>query len=306
MAKRKKKLPEKDPAQALYDALTAQGVQEARAHTTPPKRFRASEASDCRRKIWHRHNGDRPKPRDATGFVYGILGDVDHDVSRQLLNHHGIPVGGVEFDPVTGEATETMFHREEIMVPLGQREIPITITCRADGEINTPRGMAVLEIKGMGFYPYQWLTKAFETDGHDGALARVAEKHKSYLYQCQITMALTGHKLCYLLVKDRSTGTLGLHNKETGERSGIYIEFDQELYDEILQRFAYVKKKTEDGEPPVAEFADGSFNCNYCDFHYRCHGAAQRRQRGEEPAILYPGPQFEEYTDNEPVPDPAS
>ncbi len=295
-----KKKAEKDPAQALYDALNEQGIHEARNHTAPPRRFRASEASDCRRKIYHRHSGARPKPRDAQGFIYGINGDADHDISRQMLNHHGIEVGGVTFDPVTGEAVEHLFYREEVMVPMGQREIPVTVTCRADGEINTPRGMAVLEIKGMGFYPNQWLNKAFETDGHDGALARVHEKHKSYLYQCQVTMALTGHKLCYLMVKDRSTGTLGLHNKETGERSGIYIEFDPDLYAEILQRFAYVKMKLEKDEVPIPEFADGSFNCNYCDFHYLCHGATNRRNRGEEPAILYPGPQFEEHVDEQP------
>jgi CRISPR/Cas system-associated exonuclease Cas4 (RecB family) len=284
----------KDPVQALYDSLNNDGVEEVRAHSPPPRRFRASEASKCVREIYHRLNGDRPAPRDAQGFIYGINGDADHDITRQLLTHHGIPVGGVTFEP-DGSVKEHMFYRETIPVLQQGRQIPVELTCRADGEIDTPRGNAVLEIKGMGHYPYKWLNKAFEDGGHDAAAAYVREKNKSYVYQCMVTMYLTGHKLCYLLVKDRGTGTLGLHNADTGERSGIYIEFDEELFDEILNRFAYVKRKLEDGEPPQPEYASGSRDCGWCPFNYLCHGATERRARGVEPAVLYPGPQFEEY-----------
>lgn len=284
----------KDPVQSLYDSLTEDGMNEARHHTAPPRRFRASESSDCVRKIYHRLNGDRPAPRDAAGYIYGINGDADHDITRQLMNHHGIPVGGVTFSE-EGEATEHMLKRQTFTVESAGQNIEVEVTSRADGELETPQGPAVLEIKGMGFYTYDWLNKAFIKGGHDGALERIHAKHKSYLYQTQVTMALTGHKLCYLLVKDRSTGTLGLHNPDTGERSGIYIEFDEALFQEILNRFAYIKRKLGEGSPPPPEFASGSRECSFCPFQYLCHKAREREQRGESPHILYPGPQFEEY-----------
>lgn len=289
----------KDPVQALYDSLDEEGIEGARAHTAPPRRFRASEASKCVRETWYRLSGCRPAPRQARNFIYGINGDADHDITRQLMNHHGVRVGGVTFDPETGEAVEHMSVRKEFEVEQAGRTIPIEMACRADGELETPRGSAVLEIKGMGYYPYDWLNKAFVKGGHDGALKRIHDKHKSYVWQTQVTMALTGHKLCYLLVKDRSTGTLGLHNPETGERSGIYIEFDPELFEQIKQRFALIKRKLQDGEPPMPEFADGSNECSWCPFYYMCHGAQVRRNKGEEPAVLYPGPQFEEHLQDE-------
>lgn len=281
----------KDPIQALYDSMNEEAQDAARHHTSPPRRFRASESSDCVRQIWHRLRGDRPAPRNAEGNMYGILGDVDHDVTRQLLNHHGIPVGGVTFDADTGEATENLLVRTEVPVQHQGRTVTVTVTSRADGTIVTPRGKAILEIKGMGFYMYDWLNKAYTKGGHDGAMERIRSKHQKYVDQCQVTMGLTGYKLCYLLVKDRSTGTLGLHNKETGERTGLYIQFDPERYEEILQRFAYIQSKLEADTPPIAEFADGSQQCGWCPFYYRCHGARDGK-------IVYPGPTVEESHDH--------
>lgn len=288
----------KDPVQHVYDELNKQGLHEARHHTAPPRRFRASEAANCVRDIWHRLSGDRPSPRDARGFIYGINGDVDHDVTRQLFNHHGAPVGGVTFGE-DGEATEHLLVRKTFDVKQNHQTVKVELTSRADGTIDTPRGEALLEIKGMGFYPYEWLNKAFIKGGHDAALERVHEKHKKYLYQCTVTMALTGKKLCYLLVKDRSTGTLGMHNPDTGERTGIYIEYDEALFQEILQRFAYIQRKIGEGTPPPPEFSASSNECGWCSFRYRCHDAMARKAKGVEPAIVYPGPEFEEHVEEE-------
>jgi CRISPR/Cas system-associated exonuclease Cas4 (RecB family) len=288
----------KDPVQVVYEQLREDGIHEVRQHTAPPKRFRASEAANCVRQTWYRLNGDRPAPRDAVGYIYGINGDVDHDVTRQLFNHHGQAIGGVTFDK-DGEATEHMWGRKEYNIEQAGRNVKFTLTCRADGSIETPRGDSLLEIKGMGHWPYEWLNKAFVSGGHAEALDRVKKKHSKYLYQVHVTMALTGYRQCYLLVKDRGTGTLGLHNPDTGERSGIYIEFDDELWETMLQRFAYIQRKLDEGKPPPPEFAAGSNDCKYCPFNYLCHEANERRARGIEPAVLYPGPQFEEHVDNE-------
>ena len=304
----------KDPVQQLYDWLNERGLNEARNHSAPPRRFRASEASNCTRSIWFRLKGSRPAPRNARGQLFGIGGDAHHDVTRQLFEHTGSPIGGVTYNE-DGSVDEHMLVRREYTVrtPDG-RDITFDVTSRADGKITTPRGEALCEIKSTGHWPYEWLSSAYTEGfkpvggdkippGHDAALARVKEKHKSWYWQCQVTMALCGYKLCYLIVKDRSGEAIGLHNTETGESGGIYIPFDQVVFDEILQRFAYASRKLADGEKPVAEFAAKSQTCSYCDFRYLCHGAAERRAKGLEPAVLHPGPQFEEHDDGEAVED---
>ena len=283
-----------DPIQTVYDGLTADGIEQARNHTSPPRRFRASEAGNCVRATYHRLSGARPKPREAGNFIYGILGDVDHDATRQIMNHHGVKIGGVTID-ADGVATEHLLKRETFKVanPKDDGHVNVELTSRADGTLQTKYGDTLLEIKGTGFYPYQWLNKAFIEGGHDGALARVKEKHKKWYMQCQITMALTGYKWCYLLVKDRATGTLGQYNPETGERSGIYIEFDVEVFENLLQRFAYVTRKLDERVPPMPEYTASTNDCGWCDFRYLCHDAQERQDKGLTPTIVYPGPQFE-------------
>lgn len=280
----------KDPVQALYDAMDAEGLEEARNHEAPPRRFRASEASNCVRQIYHRLNGDRPAPRAAKSKMYGVCGDVDHDMSRALFIQHGVPVGGIDFKE-DGEQVELLWYREQIE----WNDQTFEITARCDGLMpETPHGPALLEIKGMSGFAYDWLNKAFIKDGHAGALERIKKKHQSYYDQCHVSMALSGHKLCYLLPKDRSSGTLGLHNPDTNERSGIYIEFDPEHYKKILDRFAYVTRKLGEGKPPMPEKTPGSRECGWCEFRYRCHDALERKAQGLEPHVVYPGPQVAE------------
>ena len=252
----------------------------------------------------------KPAPRNAVGNLYGIRGDIEHDTTRQLLNKY-TPAGvqGVTYGE-DGEGKETMIIKKEYTVELRRGgTVNILISGRADGEIaydaDNPDDLALLEVKTTGFYPYDWLSKAYEAGyktadgtkvpgGHGAALARIKEKHKSWYAQCQMTMGITGHTKCYLLVVDRSSGTMGLHNKTTDKREGIIFDFDQEFFDDLLQKFASIKYKLNVDEAPIAEFAEKSTECSYCPFKYRCHDAVNRRRKGLEPAVVYPGPQTEE------------
>ena len=100
-----------------------------------------------------------------------------------------------------------------------------------------------------------------------------------------------------LIVKDRSSGTLGVYDMDTGERSGITLDFDPEVFQLILRRFGFVMQSLKSGEAPLPEYTAKSNECKYCSFYYACHGAIERAKKGLEPTILYPGPQFEEYID---------
>lgn len=276
----------KDPAQALYDVMDEKGLEAARNHSAPPRRFRASEASNCVRQIYHRLNGDRPAPRNGKSNMYGVCGDVDHDLTRALMVEHDVPVGGIDFKD-DGSQEELLFYRKTYT----HAGATFEVTARCDGTVpNTPHGPCLLEIKGMSGFAYDWLNKAFIKDGHAGALERVKKKHQSYYDQCHVSMALAGYERCYLLVKDRSSGTIGLHNPDTNERSGIYIDFDPVHFVKILDRFAYISRKLEDGAPPMPEKTPGSRECGWCEFRYRCHDALERKNQGLEPHVVYPGP----------------
>lgn len=298
-----------DPIKKLYQTMDAEAMDKVRQHRKPPTRFRPSEAADCVRKIWLRLNGQRPAPRTATSDMYGIKGDVDHDTTRQLLNHYSDPVLGVTYDE-HGNGVEEMGIKTDfdIEVPSGG-SVRVLVSGRADGAMVIDGEEVLLEIKGVGFYKYKWINEAW-TDGYrpkglgkalpggDATVLRyLQEKRKDWIYQCQTMMALTGHKKCYLIIVDRSTGCIGLHNEKTGDRTGVMLDFDPELWEEIKKKFAYIKYKLNAGTMPAAEFASGSVECTYCPFFYACHGASQRRLQGKTPAILYPGPQMEIYND---------
>jgi CRISPR/Cas system-associated exonuclease Cas4 (RecB family) len=284
----------KDPAQILYDEMYEAGMQRARDHKRPVQRFRASEAGKCMRAIWYRLSGYRPSPRDGRSQMYGICGDADHDITRQMLRHHGVEVGGVTFlDDGTVDEGAILVEEFDVETPTGE-VIQVAVSCRPDGFIDMPGyDNAVLEIKGTGFWPFNWLQKMFCKDGQAGALERVRTKHPDNLAQTQVTMKLSKREKAYLLYKDRSSGQIGLYNEDTGERAGVYIDFDEEMWEEILQRWAFVRKSLNEGKPPAPEYSDGSQSCGWCDFYYMCHGAETRRQKGLTPVIEYDGPKID-------------
>ena len=289
----------KDPVQHLYDLMTEQKLNEARSFSPPPVRFRPSESANCMRQIWYRLKGTRPKPRDAVGAMYGIMGDLDHDITRDLLNQAGVEVGHVKYAGDGTPGVETLAGRKDFTVDLNGKEVEVTLSGRADGSLNTPQGRALLEVKGMGAWAYKWMNQAFIDGGHKGVLEYIKEKKPEYYAQIQVSMGIFGYDLGYLLVKDRATGTLGFHNPETGERTGVYIPFDPAYFHERLQRFAFIKSRLGAEEGPKPEFAAKSKQCSYCDFRWMCHGADERRKKGLEPVYLYPGPQMMEYHDGE-------
>lgn len=291
-------MTDKDPILHLYEQLAEDGLNEVRSYSTPPKRFRASEAADCMRKVWYRLAGYRPAPRGPEAKMYGVAGDADHDITRQMFLHYGIAVTGITQN-VDGQVTETLYPRVQYKVEHAGKTYNVDVVARADGQIDTPRGLALLEIKGTGFYRYDWLNKTYEKEGIEAADERVRVKHQSWYAQCQVTMALTGHKQTYLVVKARDSATLGVFKTDSDgkpileSRRGQFIDFDQKFWESTLQRFAYVMRKLEENKAPAPEFTAGSNECNYCPFFYLCHGAEQRRAAKLEPAILYPGPKID-------------
>jgi CRISPR/Cas system-associated exonuclease Cas4 (RecB family) len=286
----------KDPVQAIYDDLDELGLDEVRGHKRPVQRIRASEVANCARQIYYRLTGLRPAPRDARGAMYGICGDNDHDLTRALMRNSGIKIEGVTFAVDGQQESETRVALFDTTGPDGE-PIKIIFSSRADGVMpETPRGRCLLEIKGMGSWPYKYLREAFDKDGHEGALQRIYKKHRKYEWQMEVTMRLYDEEQAYLLVKERDSGTLGLYD-DTGKRTGVYMPSTEERWAEILKHAAYVQHCLNIEQPPIKEYSAGSTECKQCPFKYACHDKDDRiakkkagKIKASVPDMIYPGP----------------
>jgi CRISPR/Cas system-associated exonuclease Cas4 (RecB family) len=289
-----------DPVKKIYEKLAQVCLDKTIAYYKPGIHFRCSEADSCVRKLWYRLSGFRAAARQPIFEVYGICGDADHDITRQLMEFADVPVLSVTQNK-DGSIEENLLLDETFQVENGGEMWDVRIRGRSDGEVVTEHGQVLLEIKGTGFWYYTHLQKAFDKSGLKGVLDRIRGvepdnsdgKHLNWYAQCQMSMGMTGHLYTYLLVKDRATGTLGFFKEKTDgtpdedTRTGIHLPFDEDFFDKTLQRFAYVLRKLDEGKPPVAEFTRGSKPCKQCDFYYLCHG------RNKDGSVTYPGPQLD-------------
>lgn len=284
-----------DPIRTLYERMSQQGFEAVRGFKPPPLRFRASESSDCPRKIFHRLQGARPAPDTPTSMIYGWCGDVDHDLTRQMFDHYNIPVSGIVLnEDGSVEETESMTRMATAEFPDGNVEIEFS--ARLDGLITTERGFCVLEIKGTGFNSYKWLNDAWRKGGEEAVLERVKEKHRYWYTQCQVSMYLIQQKHpeiqhAYLVVKDRSSGALGFFDEKRGH-GACHIPFDPAELQAIIQRMGVIRRALDTGTPPMRRI-EGSLDCTWCPFHYLCYGMEDRRRKKKQPEILYPGPQID-------------
>jgi len=281
-----------DPIAHLYAQMARENFDAVRGFKPSPPRFRASEVADCPRKIFHRLSGARPAPDPVSSNIYGYCGNIDHDIARQMFEHYGIKVGGIEHQSDGGvEETQSLSQIFTVTRPDGQ-VVDVEFSCRLDGLIDTDRGRCVLEIKGVGFNSFKWLNVEWSKGGEEAVVARVKEKHKYWYRQCMVSMKLSGLSTTYLVVKDRSSGNLGFFDEKRGH-GGVHLAFDEAEWNDILLSMANIKLCVDAQVPPKTRRADGSQDCGWCPFYYLCHGADHRRQKKLEPIILYPGPQLE-------------
>ena len=279
-----------DPFQQVYAHMAAKARADVlrKPHDTetwryerrPPLRFRASEAGSCPRRLWYRLMGYVPTPDDP-GLVWKQAdGNIGQDMIRTMMKEAGVGLGGIEFQP-DGTQKETLDTRRKFVV--GDTEVEVS--ARADGALETPRGLALFEFKTMAFYPSDWLEKTFAKEGEGGVIDRLKKKHPYYVAQMQMTMAIFDYDLTYFGHKNKSAGSHGFR-AENDERCGVYLERDQQVIDGILATFAEVQEQVHAGTPPRFSHPkvplDGSGECGFCAFHYQCYGAQSKG------AVIYP------------------
>jgi CRISPR/Cas system-associated exonuclease Cas4 (RecB family) len=279
-----------DPIKKMYLARDEDGRHAIRRYRKPPLRFRASELSDCKRRLWYRLSGFLPAPRTGFQEDWSVDGDIHHDMVRQTMLHWGIEMRGITQENAEGETVEDPYVTKEFT----HDGTSFTISSRQDGWVyHEDYGWLMTEIKSVGHWPHHYMVKAYDEGGAEGFRQYIAEKKPGYLYQMTAGMVLQDEERAYLLLKDRSNSHIGIHLPDGEVVGGVVFEYDDEIWKRIQRRCVAVKRAVMAGEPPMPEHTPGSKECGYCPFYYLCHGADKRRKAGLEPAVVYPDPLVE-------------
>lgn len=291
-----------DPIERIYKQRDEAGREAARNYRIPSQRFRASELADCKRRMWYRQMGYVPAPETGFKMDWSIDGDVHHDIVRQVLLAGGVELAGITQNE-DGTTDEDQFHKYTFNHD-GQE---LTVSTRQDGWVkHDDHGWMLMEIKTVSHWKYKYMNDAYVQGGHDAVLAYLKEKYKNYIYQIHAGLAIAKARgpeflpfdasekhtldLAYLVIKDRSNCHIGFHDDDRGVLGGVYVPFDEDIWNVALNRMAIVKRKRNENEAPRPDYTASSRECSYCPYKYACHDAIKRRRQGKSPAVVYPDP----------------
>lgn len=302
-----------DPIVQMYEARDELGREQRRHYKPPAKRFRASELSDCKRRIYYRHSGYVPAPDTGFQMDWSVDGDIHHDITRQIMLQHGVRLAGITVND-DGTTDEDQFVSYDFDV----QGLTLPVSTRQDGWIwHDDYGWMLMEIKSVGHWKYNYQMKAYEsgyTDangvehgpGHDALLAYMHDKYKNYIYQIHAGLAIArargekhlpfdpseGYTLdrAYLVIKDRSNCHIGYHSETQGLLGGVIVPFQDEIWEKVLQRLYVTRRGIAEGTPPRPGYTPGSYECKICPYRYACHDAMKRKQEGKKPHVVYPDP----------------
>ena len=284
-----------DPIEKVYVGLAAEEVAKVKDYRRPPVRFRASEVSQCRRRIWYRLAGFRPTPDQPWLRLVAEAGGMYHDYVRYLCNHFGVGLTG--FKQEGSKQTEDKYIVGEFNYD-GQ---DFKIAAQADAGIKLDVGgreiEATVEIKSMSFFDYDKLNSAYKRGGEEAVLEKTKEIHINYLWQGIATALVKGIDHVYLLLVGRSGNNLGVSDSPVvpqgtwdplagTRRGGVVFEVEPDDRDNLLQKLADISRALEQGDPPAPDFVTGSTDCNQCGFWRLCHGKVKTKG-------LYPVPGVE-------------
>jgi len=279
--------PVVDPIWKIYAGIAAEQEQEVRRYKRPPMRFRASETSQCRRRIWFRLGGFLPTPSEPWLRLVAESGTMHHEYVRYLYNAFGVGLTGFTED-AEGKQKEDKyivrtFEYDGLKFDVSaQADAGVEIEVVEDGETKTVVA-AVVEIKSMSQYKYQELNNAYKK-GAEVVLEKLQNDYQGYVWQGNTTAMVKGLEYVYLVVVGRSGMELGLANVPMANRSkwdplrgdrsgGALWKVEDVDRENILAKLADIARLLEAGDKPAADYTDGSDECKQCAFWYLCHGA---------------------------------
>ena len=273
-----------DPITQLYEWLQAKALDDVRNWTPPPRRYWASEAGGCLRRTYYRLSGARPAPESPDSVLIGMDGNVHHDIVRQLFDQAGVEQRAITLE-TDGSTTETYIRKE-----YHYKGYDIEVSGRPDGEIYTPYGWCVHEIKGKGM-GFKYYRDAYKKGGSSAVLERMRIKDKTWEPQAQFMMDMRGLDKWCLTIKDRDLARMGVIPAGSIIPCCAYMDRDPKALDAALDRLVIVEKALESGEPPVHGHLPSSWQCKSCRWAYMCYEADERRERKLKPEVVYPVPE---------------
>jgi hypothetical protein len=267
-----------DPIHRIYRGLVEEAEAEAKAHRKPALRFRASEITDCRRKIFYRLSGYVPFPRKPWLSLVAESGNLHHDYFRYLANHFEMGLKGVTFNE-DGTQTELDNQAREFTYD----GVTFTLSCRPDGLIDLPQGEAIMEVKTMTTFQFEKMQSAWKKAGNGGVIGYLELEKPSYLWQGNQTALIMERDYVYLMCIDRNLNRIGFSGSGFGKphtwdaaddsrAGGAVWQVEDNDRENILAKAADVAQAVTDGKPPTAEYTASSTECGQCDFFIYCHG----------------------------------
>lgn len=258
-----------DPVARVYDYLRHECQREHDNYYTPkPKRFRASEAGDCPRKMYYRLSGEKPDaPFSTFGKIITHDGDVGHDIVRWQMRMAGVEMFDLDFNEETGEIVET--NAKVVPVEWGGQNFEVTY--RADGGVVIDGVPHSLEIKTIDGFSYKYLEQAYEQGRlweYMNSEKKGYNKYRKYFLQSAVTATLSGLSHVYLVIKNRSLGQIGFHE----ENAVLQFEVNPDDYKEAMDGFAMVAEALDKKEIPMAVYSEKSKPCSLCQFKKKCWG----------------------------------
>lgn len=276
-----------DPVKQLYADRQVQCLKDIKEYKAPRQNFRASELEQCRLRVWYRLSGYIPAARTPRGDDYGHDGDMHHDQVRNQMRAAGMKLGGLTFNK-----DKTVTENDSYVLEIKHKGQAFKISMRLDGTITLGTMKHTLEIKSLGFWKYKPFREVWtQTESMAAVTGYMMSNRRDIVYQVHANMMATKLKRAYVLLKDRSDCALGLHSDKKPEvvLGGVIVEFDPVIWDEILNRMAYITKKLQAKEAPEPDHQIEVNECKtYCGYYHMCHGANKRRKRGLEPVYLHP------------------
>lgn len=211
-----------------------EGIDSEQSSERFPGTYRGSELGKCARAIQYTVlNTEREKIDPQLALLFRD-GDLHHDDLRSLLSRVGT-LTNVE-QGATGKFKTTV----------KGKEYEITLTITPDMIFNRDY---IVDIKSINRFSFKYLSKDW-----------VLTNKKEYVIQINT----------YMKLFKKAYGCLLFKCKDTSELKQMWFPFDEELWQETLQKLAFITYAVDSKVMIKRPFRRGSKECGKCNFFQTC------------------------------------
>lgn len=227
-------------------------------------KFYPSSAGSCKRKIAYQMMGYPGKPKNGRSVLILDNGTYFHERMEDYFERMGIMI-----------APELKLEDEELRISGRSDAIIWNFMKKEEGPIE---GDEIITLK----------KPVYDEDGEEVGEEVVYQgwasdvlivefksaKERSYEEYTPKTKPQRKHELqlqLYFYLTGIRAGLVYYENKNTQDQKYYYVEYNQEMVDEIIRDIKYVIQHIDAGTLPEREFQPTSFECRYCDFRDICH-----------------------------------